>query len=58
MQAMIIPEFGGPDVFEERDVARPEPGPGRVLVRVFASSANPIDTIFRADGSFAGWSRR
>ena len=54
MRAMIIPEFGGPDVFEERDVARPEPGPGRVLVRVFASSANPIDTIFRADGSFAG----
>jgi len=51
---MVIPEFGGPDVFEERDVERPEPGPGEVLVRVFASSTNPIDTIFRADGSFAG----
>ncbi len=54
MRAMIIPEFGGPDLFEERDVERPEPGLGEVLVRVFASSANPIDTILRANGSFAG----
>jgi len=41
---MIIPEFGGPHLFEERDVERPEPGPGEVLVRVFASSVNPVDT--------------
>ena len=51
---MVIPEFGGPDLFEERDVERPEPGLGEVLVRVFASSANPIDTVLRANGSFAG----
>src|ERR687886_764094 len=51
---MVIPEFGGPDLFEERDVPRPEPGPGEILVRVFASSVNPIDTKLRADGSFAG----
>jgi len=51
---MVIPEFGGPDLFEERDVDRPEPGPGEILVRVFASSVNPIDTKLRADGSFAG----
>lgn len=54
MRAMVIPEFGGLDVFEERDVERPEPGPGEVLVRVVASSVNPIDTKLRADGSFAG----
>ena len=54
MRAMVIPEFGGPDLFEERDVPRPEPGPGEILVRVFASSVNPIDTKLRADGSFAG----
>jgi NADPH2:quinone reductase len=54
VRAMIVPEFGGPDVFEERDVDRPELGSGKVLVRVFASSANPIDTLLRADGSFAG----
>jgi len=51
---MVIPEFGGPDLFEERDVERPEPGLSEVLVRVFASSANPIDTVLRANGSFAG----
>jgi NADPH2:quinone reductase len=54
MRAMIIPEFGGSDIFEERDVERPEPGPGEVLVRVFACSGNPVDTKLRADGSFAG----
>src|SRR5215210_5170308 len=51
---MVIPKFGGVDLFEERDVDKPEPGPGEVLVRVVASSVNPIDTKLRADGSFAG----
>jgi NADPH2:quinone reductase len=54
MRAMILPEFGDPDLFEERDVERPEPGPGEVLVHVFASSVNPVDTKLRADGGFAG----
>jgi NADPH2:quinone reductase len=54
MRAMVTPEFGGPDTFEERDVQRPEPGPGEVLVRVFASGTNPVDAKLRADGSFAG----
>jgi NADPH2:quinone reductase len=48
VRAMIIPECGGPDLFEETDVKRP--GPGEVLVRVFASSVNPVDTKLRADG--------
>lgn len=54
MRAMVIPEFGPADLFEERDVQRPEPGPGEVLVRVVASGTNPIDAKLRADGSFAG----
>jgi NADPH2:quinone reductase len=54
VRAMVIPEFGGSNLFEERDVERPEPGPGEVLVRVIAASVNPIDTKLRADGSFAG----
>src|SRR5919112_788040 len=28
MRAMVMPRFGGPELFEERDVERPEPGPG------------------------------
>ena len=54
MRAMILPEFGDPNLFEERDVEKPEPGPGEVLVHVFASSVNLVDTKLRADGSVAG----
>lgn len=54
MRAMFTPEFGGPELFEERDVQRPEPGPGEVLVRVIASGTNPIDAKFRAAGSAMG----
>src|SRR5215218_9996718 len=54
MRAMILPEFGDPNLFEERDVERPEPGPGEVLVRIFASSVNLVDTKFRVDGGSAG----
>ena len=49
-----MPRFGGPELFEGRDVARPEPGPGEVLVRVVVAGTNPVDTKLRADGSFAG----
>jgi NADPH2:quinone reductase len=51
---MILPEFGDPNLFEERDVESPEPGPGEVLVHVFTSSVNLVDTKLRADGSYAG----
>ena len=54
MRAMVTPEFGGPDLFEERDVERPSPGPGEVLVRVIASGTNPIDAKFRAMGDSMG----
>ncbi|TCJ19681.1 NADPH:quinone oxidoreductase [Rubrobacter taiwanensis] len=48
MRAMVIADFGGPEVFEQRDVERPEPGPGEVLVRVVASGTNPVDAKIRA----------
>jgi len=52
---MVMPRFGGPELFEEqRDVERPEPGPGEVLVRVVVAGTNPVDAKLRADGSFAG----
>ncbi|MFB6095297.1 MAG: zinc-binding dehydrogenase [Halodesulfurarchaeum sp.] len=54
MRAMVITEFGGTDVFEEREVPRPEPGPTEVLVRVHATSVNPVDTKIRQAGSWAG----
>lgn len=53
MRAMFIPKFGGPEVFEMREVERPAPGPGEVLVRVIASGTNPVDAKLRANGSWA-----
>src|SRR3990172_8386455 len=54
MRVAMIREFGGPEVFELRDVPTPEPGPGEVLVRVMASSVNPVDYKIRRAGEWAG----
>lgn len=54
MDAMVITDFGGTDVFERRDVEKPSPGPRDVLVRVHASSVNPVDCKIRQAGSWAG----
>ncbi len=47
MRALVATQFGGPDVFALQSVPRPAPGPGQVLLRVRASSVNPIDTKIR-----------
>lgn len=54
MRAMVLPRFGGPDLFEAREVERPAPGPGEILVRVVATAVNPVDAKLREDGSWAG----
>ena len=54
MRAMVLSEFGGPELFEEQDVERPEPGPSELLVRVIASGTNPVDALLRANGSGMG----
>lgn len=43
MRAVVIDRYGAPDVLELREVARPEPGVGEVLVRVLAASVNDWD---------------
>ncbi|HET7479006.1 MAG TPA: zinc-binding dehydrogenase [Rubrobacteraceae bacterium] len=48
MRAMVTPEFGGPDLFEEQDLQRPEAGPGEVVVRVVVAGTNPVDAKLRA----------
>lgn len=47
MQAVQILAHGGPEVLELREIARPEPGPGEVLVRVTAVSVNHLDLWVR-----------
>jgi NADPH:quinone reductase-like Zn-dependent oxidoreductase len=43
MRAFRIHRFGGPEVLEADSIAVPQPGRGEVLVRVRASSVNPVD---------------
>jgi NADPH:quinone reductase-like Zn-dependent oxidoreductase len=50
MKAMIVRRFGGPDVLQLETVERPTPGDREVLVRVSATSVNPIDFKTRAGG--------
>lgn len=50
MRAMIVTRLGEPDVLEEREIDRPKPGPTEVLVRVYATSVNPMDCIVRRYG--------
>ena len=47
MRAMVIEAFGDQDVFHPADVPDPEVLPGHVLIRVAASSVNPVDTKVR-----------
>ncbi len=48
MKAIVVHEYGGPEVLKYEDYPDPVPGPGEVLVRVAAASVNPIDYKRRA----------
>jgi NADPH2:quinone reductase len=54
MRAMVIPRFGGPEVFELWDWPKPSPAPGEILVHIVASGANPVDAKIRQHGTWAG----
>jgi len=43
MKAVVLPEFGGPEVLAIEDVAVPEPIPTEIQVRVHAAGVNPVD---------------
>jgi NADPH:quinone reductase-like Zn-dependent oxidoreductase len=48
MKAIIVHEYGRPEVLKFEEYPDPVPGAGEVLVRVAASSVNPIDYKRRA----------
>jgi NADPH:quinone reductase-like Zn-dependent oxidoreductase len=54
MKAVRQHELGGPEVLAVEEVAKPEPGPTEVLVRVAAAGVNPVDWKTRAGGGFLG----
>jgi len=47
MKAVICETYGGPEVLELTDVPQPQVGPNGVLVRVHATSVNPVDWKLR-----------
>ncbi|MEU1801601.1 NADP-dependent oxidoreductase [Streptomyces sp. NPDC019937] len=57
MRAVTIGEFGGPEVLTAGQVARPEPLPTEVLVRVHAAGINPVDWKTRSGQGMAGLQR-
>ena len=52
MKAIVVREFGGPDVMKLEDVPVPAPVTGELLLRVAAVGVNPVDGYIRS-GSYA-----
>jgi NADPH:quinone reductase-like Zn-dependent oxidoreductase len=51
MRAVMIRKYGGPEVLELVDVPEPEPKDDEVVVRVAATSVNPVDWLVRDGGA-------
>jgi NADPH2:quinone reductase len=43
MRAIVVPEFGGPEVLKQQDMPKPTPGEHDLLIEVHACGLNPID---------------
>ena len=52
MKAILVGQFGGPEVLKLEEVPTPKPAAGQVLVRIHAAGVNPYDTYMRT-GSYA-----
>ena len=48
MKAIVVREFGGPEVMKLEEIPAPKPGPGQVVVRMKAAGVNPADTYMRS----------
>ena len=52
MKAIVVHEYGGPEVLKYEDAPRPEPKENEALVRVIAAGVNPVDALIRS-GKYA-----
>jgi len=48
MKAIVVHEYGGPEVLKYEDAPRPEPKEDQILVRVIAAGVNPVDDASRS----------
>lgn len=51
MQSIVVAGFGGPQSYEFREAALPQPGPGEALVRLRVSGVNFLDVAQRRGGT-------
>jgi NADPH:quinone reductase-like Zn-dependent oxidoreductase len=54
MKAVVLREYGPPEVLAVEEVAKPEPIPTEVQVRVHAAGVNPVDFKTRSGKGMAG----
>lgn len=47
MNAIVVSEFGAPEVMKLEDVRTPNPSDSQVLVKIHATGVNPVDTYLR-----------
>jgi NADPH:quinone reductase-like Zn-dependent oxidoreductase len=52
MKAVVVHEYGGPNVLKYEDARRPEPKENEILVRVIACGVNPADPLI-VSGKYA-----
>src|SRR6266513_1878351 len=52
MKAVVIHDYGDPEVLKYEDIPRPEPKDDQLLIRVIAAGVNPVDGMIRS-GMFA-----
>jgi putative PIG3 family NAD(P)H quinone oxidoreductase len=50
MRAVVVTEYGGPEVLTVTEVPDPEPGPDEILVRVAHTAVNRAETLQRVGG--------
>jgi NADPH2:quinone reductase len=47
MKAIVVRQYGEPDVMKIEDVPIPEPSGTQILVKIVAAGVNPVDTYLR-----------
>ncbi len=52
MKAIVVREFGAPEVLKLEEISTPEPSENQVLVNIKAAGVNPVDSYIRS-GTYA-----